>query len=65
MSHHPATSESVSITPKGLFGSPWRATVRILGHRRSNGRRRPLSIEADAKLRTAHIRHAAFRPELY
>lgn len=58
-------SESASMTRRGHFGSSRRAIARILGHNRSTGRRRPLSIEADAKLQTAHIRHAAFRPELY
>ena len=65
MRHPPNASESASMTPRGPFGSSRRAIVRILGHNRSPGRRRPLSIEADAKLHTAHIRHAAFRPELY
>ena len=40
-----------------------RSIARLFG--REAGRRRPVSIETDAKLRAAHVRAASFRPELY
>jgi hypothetical protein len=38
---------------------------RLLGHTRDTGRRRPASLEFEAKLHATHVRPAAFRPELY
>lgn len=46
-------------------GASSRALGRFLGHPRSTGRRRPQSIELDAKLQVTHVRPAPLRPDLY
>ena len=62
MSRHTEATPSEPIDGAKLPGKA-RSIARFFG--RETGRRRPVSIETDARLRAAHVRAAAFRPELY
>lgn len=55
---------AVSVPSDSTASQPMvRSIARRLG--REPGRRQPVSIETDARLRAAHVRTASFRPELY
>ena len=62
MSQH---TETTATTPADTIASTGK--IRSIARRfgREAGRRRPVSIETDAKLRAAHVRAAGFRAELY
>lgn len=63
---NPADINTADPSESGSRPSPTRwALGRFIGHSRSTGRRRPQSIEIDAKLQSAHVRPGAFRAEQY
>jgi hypothetical protein len=63
---HPADITIPNPTESGARPSLGHGVLgRFLGHTRDTGRKRPESVEIDAKLHSTHVRPAAFRPELY
>jgi hypothetical protein len=62
---NPAGINAPHPSESGARPSPTRrAFGRFIGHSRNTGRRRPQSIEIDARLQATHVRPGAFRSEL-